>query len=143
MSLTHTYRWRDAAAGAAMLTLLASAAAAQAPPWPLPANTRALEGLPRVQVETTESATTRRVLTEAEARERRLMLRVDEGRYYWGAQTRPLTVDVSGNFVYLSSEPGKYIRLRRLDDRLSYVEHVDMGTRSVTWWGELRVKLGR
>lgn len=28
--------------------------------------------------------------------------------------------------AYLSSEPGKYIKLTRVNDKLSYVEHVDL-----------------
>lgn len=57
---------------------------------------------------------------------------------------RPLLVTASGEFVYLSSrEPGKYVRVRRLDDRFTYLEHVDMPFGSVTFWGELRVDLER
>ena len=52
----------------------------------------------------------------------------------------PLTVSSSGAFTYLSSnEPGKYIRLTKVGDKLEYVEHVDKDFTSVTFWGELRV----
>jgi hypothetical protein len=33
------------------------------------------------------------------------------------------------------------VRLRRINEKLTYVEHLDMGSRSVTYWGELRVVL--
>jgi hypothetical protein len=31
--------------------------------------------------------------------------------------------------------------MTRLDGRIFYVEHMDHGLRSVTWWGELRIVL--
>jgi hypothetical protein len=110
----------------------------------LPAGAKTLEGIPRVQVETTENTTTRRVLEPADAARKHLTIRLDDGRYFWGRDSRPLNVVTSGGYIYLSSaEPGKYIRLRRINDRLTYVEHVDMGLRSETYWGELRIVLGR
>jgi hypothetical protein len=128
--------------------LLTTAAGAQTPAGEtglsLPAGTTRLEGLPRVRVDTSETTTRRHVLAPAEAAGDRLTIRVDGNRYFLGDSTRPLTVERAGAFVYLSStEPGKYIRVRRVNDRLTYVEHVDQGARSVTYWGELRVVLGR
>lgn len=128
--------------------LLTTAAAAQTPPADpglgLPAGTIRLEGLPHVRVDTSETTTTRHVLAPAQAAGDRLTIRVDGNRYFLGTSTRPLSVERSGDFIYLSStEPGKYIRLRRVNNRLTYVEHVDQGARSVTYWGELRVVLGR
>jgi hypothetical protein len=100
--------------------------------------------MPRVQVETTDTTTNRHVLAAAEASARRLTIRVQAGQFFADASAQPLTLTRAGEFVYLSStEPGKYIRVRRVNDRLTYVEHVDQGTRSVTYWGELRVVLGR
>ena len=54
-----------------------------------------------------------------------------------------LRLSSSGVFTYLSSEPGQYIRLTRLNDKISYIEHVDLGLGSVTWWGELRIAVGK
>ena len=46
--------------------------------------------------------------------------------------------------MYLSStEPGRYVRIRRLNDRLAYVEHLDTTLGTVTYWGELRVVVGQ
>ena len=63
--------------------------------------------------------------------------------YYWASQgNRPLTLSTAGDMTYFSSaEPGRYVRLRRINDTLTYVEHLDMGSRSVTYWDELRVGL--
>ena len=47
----------------------------------------------------------------------------------------------SGEFTYLTAEPGQDVRLRKVDDKIEYVEHVDKAWESVTWWGELRVVL--
>jgi hypothetical protein len=33
--------------------------------------------------------------------------------------------------------------MTRLNDRVSYVEHVDLASGSVTWWGELRIVIGK
>jgi hypothetical protein len=35
------------------------------------------------------------------------------------------------------------VRIRQLRDKLTYVEHVDTDTGSVTYWGELRIVLGK
>lgn len=110
----------------------------------VPRTATTLEGQPDVRVETTASTAVRRELSAREAADSRLTISIRDGRLYWGAQERPLIVDSAGEFVYLSSEqPGHYIRLRRVNDRLTYVEHVDLGARTVTYWGELRVLVGR
>jgi hypothetical protein len=89
----------------------------------LPAGATTLEGVPRIQVETTEQATTRRVLDAADASRQRLTIRLEGGKYFWGRDSRPLSVEQSGEYIYLSSaEPGKYLRLRRVNDHLAYVE---------------------
>jgi hypothetical protein len=87
-----------------------------------------------------EGNATRHVLNPADADKDRLTVRVVDGRFYWTSRgNRPLQLSSTGEFTYLSSEPGKYIRITRRDGRISYVEHVDRGPRSVTWWGELRI----
>ena len=110
----------------------------------LPPQTKSLEGQPRVAVETSPTAATRRVLAAGDALAERLVIRVERNRYFWGSDPRPLTVQKAGEFIYLSSaEPGKYIRLQKINDKLSYVAHLDQGARSITYWGELRVVIGR
>jgi hypothetical protein len=110
----------------------------------IPIGATALEGTPRVRIDAAEGSATRRVLGEAEAAKDRLRVRVAEGRYYWASRGNLLLRwDSSGAFSYLSSEPGTYIRLTRLNDTISYVEHVESSAGSVTWWGELRVILGK
>jgi hypothetical protein len=110
----------------------------------LPPDVTALEGLPEVQVETTREGASRRVLGRTDAEGSRLQIRVEDGRLFWGGSNEPLAVHESGAYTYLSSatEPGRYVRLSRLNDRLTYVEHVDKSDRSVTFWGELRIVLG-
>jgi hypothetical protein len=83
-------------------------------------------------------------LTAAEASKERLTVTVVNGQFYWTSRgNRPLRLSLSRIFTYLSSEPGQYIRLTRLDDKISYVEHVDLGLGNVTWWGELRIAVGK
>lgn len=140
---------RLAAATLAALMLAASplTVAGQAPPQGLqiPGDARELEGRPEVRVETTKEGASRRVLDAREADANRLKIRVADGSLYWGDESRPLAVTSTGDYIYLSSsaEPGRYVRLRRLNDRFTYVEHIDQGPRSITYWGELRVVLGR
>jgi hypothetical protein len=85
----------------------------------------------------------RRELDATEAAKSRLTITILDGRLYEGDRTgTPLTMTSSGGFTYLSSStPGRYIRLQRLNDMFSYVEHVDMAFGSVTYWGELRLVL--
>ena len=87
----------------------------------LPPDTIALEGVPDVQVEATREQATRRALDPATSAQHRLTIRLADGRLFWaGAGNEPVTVSSSGAFVYLQSrEPGKYVRIRRVNDRLS------------------------
>jgi hypothetical protein len=107
--------------------------------------TATLEGLPAVRVDLNADRTTRQVLGQAEAAKNRLMIRVRDGRYFWaGREDEPLRVWSSGAFTYLaSSEPGHYVRFTRLNDKITYAEHVDSGLRSVTYFGELKIVLDR
>ena len=130
----------------ACLGLLAEAAGAQnqAPPSS-PGTATALEGTPTVRVDVSQDGAMRRTLTRTEAAAETLSIRVKDGRLFWASQgDRPLTLTSAGDMTYLSSaEPGRYVRLRRINDKLTYVEHLDMGSRSVTYWGELRVVLAK
>ena len=107
--------------------------------------TAILEGVPSVRIDSDERTTTRRVLGTTEADEERLRVRVVDGRFYWSSRNdRPLHLESSGAFTYLTgSEPGRYIRLTRVNDRITYVEHVDMSAGSITWWGELTIVVGK
>jgi len=108
----------------------------------IPQDATLLEGLPDVRVEVTDQAVTRRLVAPEEAQKERLRVRVKDGNLF--SDDGPLTISESGGFTYLSStQPGRYVRLRRLNDRLLYAEHIDMGERSVTYWGELQVVIGR
>jgi hypothetical protein len=110
----------------------------------IPAGATSLEGIPTVRIDSTEGATTRQVLNAAEAAKARLTVRVVDGQFYWTTRdNRLLRLNSSGEFTYLSSEPGQYIRFTRLNDKISYVEHVDLTSRSVTWFGELRIVVGK
>ena len=124
--------------------LLAAGVLAQANPAGIPGNATALEGVPTIKVETGEDATRRRTLTKAEATAETLAIRVVDGRYYWASRgNRPLTLTAAGEMTYLSStEPGQYVRLRKIKNKLYYVEHLDMGPQSIIYSGELRIVLG-
>jgi hypothetical protein len=111
----------------------------------IPGNATSLEGVPTVRIEATQDTVTRRELGGVEAAKSLLKIQIVDGRYYWASHgNRPLTVSTAGEFTYLmSAEPGRYVRFRRVNDRLTYAEHVDMASGSVTYWGELRVVLGK
>lgn len=110
----------------------------------IPGNATALEGLPTARVDATSEGTQRQGLDRDQAAKQALRITIIDGRYYWTSrENRPLTLTTSGEFSYLTStEPGQYVRFRQINGRLSYVEHVDMGLGSVTYWGELRIVLG-
>lgn len=147
MTLRRERWYRRSAIGLFTLVLLAAnaAGAQDAQPQVIPPNATALEGVPAVRVETTPEATTRHRLDPAEAAKSRLRIRIKEGGFYWSSRDdRRLTLTGAGEFIYLSStEPGRYVRIRRLNDRLTYVEHVDTARGTVTYWGELRVVVGQ
>jgi hypothetical protein len=108
----------------------------------IPENASALEGLPAVRLDAKKDAATRRKLGTDEAIKQSLKISVVDGKYFWESRENlPLTLTSSGEFTYLTAEPGQYVRLRKVDDKIEYVEHVDKAWESVTWWGELRVVL--
>jgi hypothetical protein len=144
--------------GAALLTTVVTAPAsiAQTPTnderLRVPANAVALEGTPAVRIEASRERVTRRELDRSEVARGRLRITIEQGRYFWASRGNlPLTLSVAGEFIYLaSSEPGNYVRFHRVNDRISYVEHIDMATGSgdmppgsVSYWGELRIELGK
>jgi len=118
--------------------------AARQQPVEIPSGATSLEGLPVVRVDSSEQSTTRRVLDADRAKTDRLTVRVVDGQFYWTTRgNRLLQVSSSGEFTYLSSAPGQYIRLTRLNDRITYVEHIEQASGSTTWFGELRIVLGK
>lgn len=122
------------------------AQASTAPPdTVIPSNAAVLEGVPRVRIDRTRDQVTRRELDATEAARSRLTITILDGQLYRGDRTgTPLTITTSNGFTYLSSSrPGQYIRIQRLRDALSYIEHVDMTFGSVTYWGELRVTIAK
>jgi hypothetical protein len=125
-----------------VVLLLAETAGGQdRPALVFPPGTTALEGTPTLRVDTTRDSTTRRQLDAAEAAGSRLRIQIRDGAFIWSSRDdRRLTASASGAFTYLSSnEPGRYVRIQRLNDRLTYIEHVDTELGSVTYWGELRI----
>ncbi|NOT28103.1 MAG: hypothetical protein HOP16_18625 [Acidobacteria bacterium] len=109
----------------------------------IPPAATVMEGTPTVRVDSSEGVTTRRLLDPAEAAKSRLQVSVVDGQYYWTSrENQPLRLASAGDFTYLSSEPGRYIRFTRIKDRIAYVEHVDVALGSVTWWGELKIVTG-
>jgi hypothetical protein len=118
----------------------------------IPATAATLEGVPTVKIESSQGQTTRQVLSAAEAAKDRLVIKAVNGQYYWASRDNlVLNLSSSGDFTYLSSsEPGRYIRFTKVNDKIQYVEHLDVGVSgnpprgsfgSVTWFGELRIVL--
>jgi hypothetical protein len=106
----------------------------------IPPTAAVLEGTPTVRIDSTQATATRRLLDLAEAAKNRLRISVIDGQYYWTSrENRLLRLNSAGAFTYLSSEPGQYIRFTRINDRIAYVEHVEVALGSVTWWGELKI----
>jgi hypothetical protein len=146
VNLSHQRRFGRTGVGVfTLLLLLACSAGAQQARPVFPPNATALEGLPSLRVETTPEETTRRQLDSKEAAASRLRIQIKDGSFYWSSRDdRRLTLTAAGEFTYLSStEPGLYVRIRRLSDRLTYLEHLDTTLGTVTYWGELRVVVGR
>lgn len=144
--------------GTACLVLAASGSFGQAAPQriEIPPAATTLEGIPSVRIDSAEGRTTRQVLGVTAAKKDRLLISIVDGKYFWTSRdNRLLQLTPSGAFTYFSSEPGSYIRLTRINDKISYVEHVDAALLSptprstplpfgtVTWWGELRIVLGK
>jgi hypothetical protein len=145
-------RFRSGTAGAAAVALACMAwtvTAAQTPVNPqlveIPRTATTLEGVPTVRIDSTEKGATRRVLTDAEAKQNKLSVRIANGEFFWTSRdNRPLRLDSTDGFIYLQDKPGSYIKFTKLDDnRITYVEHVDHGLESITYWGELRIVLGK
>jgi hypothetical protein len=146
MATWHQRRPTRAAVALSALVLFGySAHGQESPPIVIPPNATALEGVPTLRVDTTPDTTTRRQLDAAEATASRLQVQIKDGHFYWASRDgRQLALSGSGDFTYLSSTaPGRYVRIRRLNDRLTYVEHLDTALGSVTFWGELRIVVGK
>lgn len=145
MRLPHRRHVRSAVALCAVLLLGYPARGQDSPSIVFPANATALEGLPTLRVETTPDATTRRHLDPEEAATSRLRVAIKDRSFYWSSRgNHRLALTGSGDFTYLTSTaPGRYVRIRRLNDRLTYVEHLDTALGSVTYLGELRIVIGK
>ena len=86
----------------------------------------------------------RRMLDAMEREQSRLTVQKVNGAYIWTSRdNKMLTLFNEGPFTYLSAAPGQYIRFTQVNDRITYVEHIDSPIGSVTWFGELRVVLGK
>ena len=111
----------------------------------IPRDASALEGVPTIRLDVTDHGAKRQKLDPTHAAAEALKIDIVDGRYYWTSREKqPLTVTTSGDFTYLAShEPGKYVRFKKLNNTISYVEHVDMDFGSVTYWGELRIVVGK
>ena len=138
------------AAGIALMATLAAAQTqtgnGQAVVVPvIPKDATVLEGVPSVRLDVTDHGTTRLELDRKHAAAEALKIEIVDGRYFWASREKqPLTVTTAGEFTYLmSTEPGKYVRFKKLNDRISYVEHVDTEFGSVTYWGQLRIIVGK
>jgi hypothetical protein len=108
----------------------------------IPPNASALEGVPAVRLDAKKDGALRRALDSDEAAKQALKIRVVDGKYFWATRENvPLTLTTAGEFTYLTAEPGQYIRLRKVNNKIEYVEHVDKEWESVTWWGEMRIVL--
>ena len=140
---------RTVATAMSVLCLAASDSSGQgsAEPQPveIPATATVLEGIPTVRVDTAEGGVAaRHVLSESEAEQSRLTVGLDDDQYRWTSrENRTLQKFEIGAYTYLSSDPGHYIRFTRLNDRIAYEEHVDSPFGSTTWWGELRIVVGK
>jgi hypothetical protein len=131
-------------AALALLTMAPFSRAQTISGTPVPDNATALHGLPTARLDATSEGVKRQKLDLDQAANQALQIKIVDGRYYWTSRENlPLTLTTSGGFIYLTStEPGKYVRFRRINDRLLYVEHVDKEFESVTYWGELRIVVG-
>ena len=97
-----------------------------------------------MRVDATQQGANRRLLDAMEREKNKLTIQKVDGKYVWTSRdNKRLTLFNEGPFTYLSAAPGQYIRFTRVNDRITYVEHIDSPIGTVTWYGELRVVLGR
>jgi hypothetical protein len=113
-------------------------------PVEIPTTAATLEGIPSVRVDLSADNSTRRVLAKDEASKNKLNIKVKNGQFFWASRANePLSLNKSGEYTFLSATPGNYITLRKVNDRITYVEHVDQKDRYITYFGELRIVVGK
>lgn len=112
-----------------------------------PADTVVLQGRPTTKVESTEDATTRTVLSEAQRAELEVRIMRRGGRYYWASrENHEVQRRVSGAFHdFVDPVDGGYVRvfdtdtlpesLRPDGPRFQYMEHRPVWRGTVTYWG--------
>ena len=126
------------------LTVAAAQGTGAPAPLDIPKTATALEGIPSVRVDLSEAASQRRVLGKDEAAKNKMGIQVKNGQFFWASQGgEPLALNRKGEFTFLSATPGNYITLRKVNDRLTYVEHLDNKGQYITYFGELRVVVGK
>ncbi len=121
-------------------------AAAQGTPgtFEVPKTATTLEGIPSVRVDLSAEASQRRVLGKDEAAKNKLNIKVKNGQFFWASQGgEPLALNRKGEFTFLSATPGNYITVRKVKDRITYVEHLENKGQYITYFGELRVVVGK
>jgi hypothetical protein len=154
MGLKPTMRMaRALACGLSLLWVSIGALAAQATKtdqastpltFEIPKGATTLEGVPSVRVDLSAESSTRRVLGKDEAARNKLNIKVKNGQFFWAShENEPLSLQRSGEFTFLSSTPGNYISMRRVNDKITYVAHLDDKGRYITYFGELRIVLGK
>jgi hypothetical protein len=141
-------RRRSLLIGVLVAALLGSRASAAQEDVPgvvkVPPTVTALEGRPLVVTRSEAGETERTVLAPEQAKEQRLLVTVVDGRFYWASrQNRPLTMTTSGAFTLLDSGVGSYVKFTSVDGRILYIEHVNVGMNTLTYWGVLEVVTGR
>lgn len=110
----------------------------------IPRTATTLEGIPSVRVDLSAEASQRRVLSKDEAAKNKLNIKVKNGQFFWASQGgEPLALNRQGEFTFLSATPGNYISVRKVKDRITYVEHLDNKGQYITYFGELRVVVGK
>lgn len=129
----------------ALLTPVSAQNAGTAPATlEIPKTATTLEGIPSVRVDFSSDDTTRRVLGKDEASKNKLNIKVKNGQFFWAShEGEPLSLNKTGEYTFLSSTPGNYITLRRVNDRITYVEHLDNKGKYITYFGELRIVVGK
>lgn len=114
------------------------------PALEIPKTATTLEGIPSVRVDLSADNSTRRVLGKDEAAKNKLNIKVKNGQFFWAShEGEPLALNKAGEYTFLSSTPGNYITLRKVNDRITYVEHLDNKGKYITYFGELRIVVGK
>ena len=111
------------------------------------ASTVVLNATPETRVDSDSGSTTRKILSESEQNEYRVLIVKDGEKYFWATrENRELIHRISGaHHYFIDPQGGGYVKvfdtsflpdfLREQGPRFAYYEHLSLGLQTITYWG--------